>query len=429
MRRNAASGWRERGRLIVGDGVNYYVPAVALGVVLLAKLPALVRGWRSPMVRAVNALLAMACAAFAFSAPPTIVVVNRFTGISNFSAPLVYCILCAYSCACLVLVENWREDSRVETRTRRRVLAWVLAYGLVIAAIIGCFVVGDAPVERLRDFDTYYATTPFIREMLVLYMVAHTVAAFATTVVCWRWALDISRETHETAVSTTGRSLKIGLILLVVGFLVNGVFGVAKLTAVGARWAGHDWDVLNRMAGSFISLNAGVCMCGFLLPVFGPWLVERVWRPWRTFAALRPLSALVGPPGEGPGKQMFLTTPWYSSPEQLLMYRLTNIRDGMLRLRAYCDDEVREAAHREAVARGASDRDAVATGLAVMFGAAAADRIRKSPAEEFRSSRAALELRAAEAEDRDLMTRMARVLTAVPACRDRRPSPAAAEVE
>ncbi|MEV6957561.1 DUF6545 domain-containing protein [Streptomyces sp. NPDC051183] len=413
----------------MGEGVNFYVPAVALGVVLLAKLPALVRGWRSPMVRAVNALLAMACAAFAFSAPPTIAVVNRFTGISNFSAPLVYCILCAYSCACLVLVENWREDSRVETRTRRRVRAWVLAYGIVIVAIIGCFIAGEAPVERPRDFDTYYATTPFIGEMLVLYLVAHTVAAFATTVVCWRWALEISRETHGTAVSSVGRSLKIGLIFLVVGFLVNVVFGVAKLTAIGARWAGRDWDVVNRMAGSFISLNAGVCMCGFLLPVFGPWLVERVWRPWRTFAALRPLSVLVGPSGGVPGKQMFLTTPWYSSPEQLLMYRLTNIRDGMLRLRAYCDDGVREAAYREAVAQGASERDAVATGLTAMFGVAAADRVRKSPADEPRSSRAALELRAAEDEDRELMTRMARVLAASPASAGQRRSLAAADAE
>ncbi|MFJ6795090.1 DUF6545 domain-containing protein [Streptomyces sp. NPDC091268] len=396
----------------MGEGVNYYVPAVALGLVLVAKLPALVRGWRSPMVRAVNALLAMACAAFVFSAPPTIVVVNRLTGVSNFSAPFVYCILCAYSCACLVLVENWREDSRFETRSRRRVQAWVLAYGLVIVAIIACFAAGEAPVERLRDFDTYYATTPFIREMLVLYMLAHATAAFATTAVCRRWALDISRETRTTEASIVGRSLQIGLGFLVVGFLVNGIFGLVKLTAVCARWAGRDWDVLNRMAGSFISLNAGVCMCGFLLPVFGPWLVGRVWRPWRAFAALRPLGALVGASASGSGKQMFLATPWYSSPEQLLMYRLTNIRDGMLRLRGYCDDDVREAARRDALARGVGERDAVAHGLAAMFEAAAAARAARSPADGPRSVRAAEALRTAEAEDRDLMTRVARALPA-----------------
>ncbi|MFD9334452.1 DUF6545 domain-containing protein [Streptomyces sp. NPDC060028] len=376
-----------------------------------------------------NALLAMACAAFAFSAPPTIVFVNRFTGVSNFSAPFVYCILCAYSCACLVLVENWREDSRVETRSRRRVRAWVVAYGLVIVAIIGCFIAGEAPVERLLDFDTYYATTPFIREMLVLYMLAHTVAAFATTVVCWRWALDMSRETRKAAVSTSARSLQIGLVFLVFGFLVNVVFGAVKLIAVGARWAGHDWDVLNRMAGSFISLNAGVCMCGFLLPVFGPWLLERVWRPWRSFSTLRPLSELVGTPVTGPGKQMFLTTPWYSSPEQLLMYRLTNIRDAMLRLRAYCDDDVREAARQEAVARGADEQDAVATGLAAMFKAAAADRAGKSPAGADQSSRAAQALRAAEVEDRGLMTRMARALPGLPPARPSRPAATAVTVD
>ncbi|MFB6635164.1 hypothetical protein ACFCWY_35260 [Streptomyces sp. NPDC056362] len=40
-------------------GVNYYIPACVVFVVLMAKLPALKRGWRLPMVRTVNVALAL----------------------------------------------------------------------------------------------------------------------------------------------------------------------------------------------------------------------------------------------------------------------------------------------------------------------------------------------------------------------------------
>src|SRR4029078_4307886 len=87
---------------------DYYLPALALGIAFVAKLPALRRGWRNPLVRSVCFLVFAAGICFFFAAPPTIKAVNDLTGVPNFSGPLVYCIMSAFSCACLVLIVNWR---------------------------------------------------------------------------------------------------------------------------------------------------------------------------------------------------------------------------------------------------------------------------------------------------------------------------------
>ncbi|MFD9334448.1 DUF6545 domain-containing protein [Streptomyces sp. NPDC060028] len=396
------------------EGVNYYVPAAVLAVALLAKLPALLRGWRSPMIRTVNFVLFLPCAGFVFSAPPTVSLVNRLSGISNLSALLVHCILTAYSCACLVLTEHWRGDSRADTGTRQRVRGWIRGCRLVIAAIVGLFCLGEAPVERPRDFDTYYATTPFIREMLVLYLLAYVVAALATTVVCWDWTVDISRNKGREGRTPVDGSLRVGLLVLVLASLANIIFGVFKLTAIAARWAGRDWDALNDSVAPFISTSGVMVGFGFLVPVFGPRLIERVWQPFLTVVALRPLWRLVRHQSTASRNRVLLTTPWYSGPEQLLVYRMTHIHDWMLDLCAYCTDEVRRLAHRRAKEDGFEEREAVALGLAAMFKAAAHDRARESPADEDQSVLAALALRSAEAQHRGLLVAISRALPAAP---------------
>ncbi len=40
----------------------------------------------------------------------------------------------------------------------------------MIVALWVLFLPADAPAERLRDLDTYYATTPFMREEILLYL-------------------------------------------------------------------------------------------------------------------------------------------------------------------------------------------------------------------------------------------------------------------
>ncbi|MCX5199363.1 hypothetical protein OOK31_36755 [Streptomyces sp. NBC_00249] len=131
--------------------------------------------------------------------------------------------------------------------------------------------------------------------------------------------------------------------------------------------------------------------------------------------ALRPLWRLVCHPVTGAGDALLLPTPWYATPEQRLMSRITSAYDWILKLRAYYNDDVRAAAYRQAKQNGEPERDAVVSGLAVMLRAAAEDRAREAPAGDEQSTRAALAFRSAEAMYPDLIVRISRALPSVPA--------------
>ncbi|MFD3327279.1 DUF6545 domain-containing protein [Streptomyces sp. NPDC058701] len=396
------------------DGANYYIPAAVLGTAVLVKSPALVRGWREPAVRAVHALLLLPCAGFLLSAPPTVTAVNRITGISNLSALLVHCIMTAYACASLVLLVHWRADATESARTRRRVRGWKAGCAVVIAALVGLFALADVPSERPRDFDTYYATTPFVSEMLVLYLLAYVAAGVATTGLCWSWMLDIGRKADPEERTALDTSLWVGLLVLVVGGLGNVIFGLFKLTAIAARWAGRDWDALNEGLSHFMSASGTVIGVGLLVPAYGPGLIDRVWHPLFSLAALRPLWRLVRRSGPTPGRTMFLPPSWYAGPEQVLLYRMTTIHDWMFELGGHCSGAVRERAYRESRARGAGEREAVAAGLAAMFTAAVEARARNAPPSTEEGVLAAAAVRAAEAGDRDLLGSISQALAVGP---------------
>ncbi|MFE2560225.1 DUF6545 domain-containing protein [Streptomyces sp. NPDC059352] len=395
--------------------MNLYIPAAALGIVLVVKLPSLVRRWPSPVVRSVNAVIFLQAAAFFFSAPPTIAVINEMTGVSNFSAVLVYCTLSAYACACRVLMENWREDVEVLPRTRRRVRRWIWGHGVVTVLLIGCFVWGEAPVERQRDFETYYANTPFIREMVLLCLFSVTAAAAAAAGACWKWARDIRREFPERK-TPAGGLLRMGLTVLAVGFLTNVTYGTAKLAAVVAAWSGRDWEPLNRAAMSFACLGTLLVAVGFLIPIVGPWITSQVFGPLRTLRSLGPLRRTICRVG-GPRGRMRLPTAWYAGPGRRLTDRMTDIHDRMLELGAYCSEEVRADAYTRAREGGRTEAESVAFGLAAMFSAAADARALGIPADKEQGVAAVRALRAAEATYDDLLVGISRALPARPSCR------------
>ncbi|MFD7535235.1 MAB_1171c family putative transporter [Streptomyces sp. NPDC059819] len=340
--------------------LGYYVPAVLLATGFACRVPGMRRTWRDPLLRTVNTLLIVASSVLFFAAPTTIALVNRVTGVPNFSGPLVYSILTAYNAACLVMIINWRGGP--PEAARRASLRCLAAYALVIVALFTLFALGDHSKERLRDLDTYYANTPYIREMIVLYLVAHSIASLVTTVLCWKWSVRV----HGW--------LRVGLVLIVSGYLLNLVFDVLKFGAVGARWSGHDWDWLSTDAAPPVaSVSALLVAAGFIVPLVGPRL-SHTWQSWSAYRRLGPLwrALHAGPTVEGGSVRMA----WWSPAELRLTYREAGILDGFLSLAPYFDLALHAAARSAAAGAGADPRRAKAVADAAMITAALTARAR-----------------------------------------------------
>ncbi|MBZ3905116.1 MULTISPECIES: MAB_1171c family putative transporter [Streptomyces] len=336
------------------DGPSYYIPAVAMTIALASKTPALLRNRRDPLIRSVCALMTLAALVFCFAAPPTITQLNHVTGVTNISAPVVYFLLSAFSGSCLVLITNWRGGPPETTRRLSR--RWIAGYGAVCAAIVLLFVLGEAPVERVRDFDTYYADTPFLREMIVLYLVGFTVAGVAMNVMCWRWALQVRGW------------LRAGLLIIASGFLLNVPFAAVKLIAVVARWQGADLDHLSTdVAPLLASAGAQVGAVGFCLPLAGERLDDS-WTIWSMYRRLGPLWRELRPVWGQASHEVRIS--WWAPARLRMTQRESDIHDGMLSLYPYFDSEVRARAYDAAVASGSEPVQARAEADAAMVTAA-----------------------------------------------------------
>ncbi|MEU9103269.1 MAB_1171c family putative transporter [Streptomyces xanthophaeus] len=336
------------------NGEDYYIPAAAMAIALAFKVPALRHNWRDPLLRSVCALLTLAGLVFTFAAPPTIAAVNRWTGIVNVSAPLVYCLITAFSASCLVLMVNWRGGPPEETRRISR--RWILAYSIVIVALVALFALGETPVERLRDFDTYYANTPYIGMMITLYLLAHHVAAVVMVVLCWRWSLQVRGW------------LRVGLVIIVSGYIFNLTYDATKMTAVVARWLGNDLDGLSTYAAPpLASLGALISAIGFVVPLVCQRLSDN-WHTWTTYRRLGTLwhEMQISAPSGTPSVQMS----WWTAGELRVIQRESDIHDGFLHLGPYFDTRHRDDAYARAVAAGADEETARAVADAAMVAAA-----------------------------------------------------------
>ncbi|MER7045866.1 MAB_1171c family putative transporter [Streptomyces jumonjinensis] len=333
--------------------LGFYGPAALGGLAFLLRLPGLIRNPRDPMLRAVAMLLVTGWGVFFFGALPTIAKVNEMTGVPNFSAPLVYTILTAFSGSCIVLIINWQGSPPERIRRATRWCAGI--YGLVCVALFVLFALGDAPEERLRDLDTYYATTPYIREMIVLYLLAHTVSAIIMTFLCRRWSRDVSGV------------LRVGLFLMVVGYLLTLVYDVCKFTAVGARWAGHDWSTLSTdIARPLASAASLLIATGLGLPL----VVQRLEAPWREWSRYRRLGPLWRLLREVAAARPSVRISLLSPAGVRLLQRESDIHDGLLTLHPYLDPEIRARALLDALASGVCRKDAEAAAEAAMVVAA-----------------------------------------------------------
>ncbi|MFG2947404.1 MAB_1171c family putative transporter [Streptomyces adustus] len=334
-----------------GFSISFWIPTAVLTVALLIKLPTIIRLWKDPLLRAVGGLLLLACSVFVFVAPSTIAWTNRVTGVPNISAPWVYSLLTAFCGSCLLLIIAWRNGLSDRSAETRRAMRWVvLGYTGVIVVLWVLFALADAPVERLTDLDTYYANTPYMREMIVLYLLAHAVAVLITSRLLWNW------------VRTDGLDawLRWGLTFLGAGYGLNLIFDVSKSTAVAARWTGHDLDLLSTgVAPPVACLSAIAIAVGFILPHVGQYLHDR-WRLRLAHRELRPLYLLTRSVAGGGVPRLPRGT-----AELRLTRRETFIRDVLLPLARHIDVELRGRAHEAARALGFPPQRAEALAAAV----------------------------------------------------------------
>ncbi|MFC7818939.1 MAB_1171c family putative transporter [Streptomyces sp. NPDC057367] len=351
--------------------IPYALPAVLLILALSLKTPTFVRAWKDPDVRATSLLLLLASAVFLSVAPASIHKINTVTGVPNIAAPWVYSLLTAFCGSCLTMVITWRDEPSPRRRARIRRI-WLIYTGIVVA-LWATYLLADVPAERIYDLDTYYATEPWMREHILLYLAAHMVSALVAAYMIWKWISKV-----------TDAWLKAGLVFLQAGYAFGLVFDVAKLAAVGARWAGVNWDWLStRLAPPFAILDASLVGIGFILPQGGPFLQKWI-RDQRTYRRLRPLARAIRRVAPSAARARVGR---FAPLDLRLLQRQQRIHDGLLRLAPHVDAELLRCAFDEA--RAAGHRDERARGIAGAIAVRAALEAFLTPAADADDDRAA----------------------------------------
>ncbi|MEV5729988.1 MULTISPECIES: MAB_1171c family putative transporter [Streptomyces] len=313
----------------------YALPTVLLLAGLGAKFPTFVRSWRNPDARATWLVLLWASGVFLSVAPASIHAINTVTGVPNFAAPWSYSLLTGFSGACLAMIITWREEP--SPRRRRRVrFVWAIHAGTITALWI-TFVLADVPEERIYDLDTYYATTPWMREHILLYLLEFLISTLVATYMIWTWIYQVG-----------ARWLKTGLLFLQTGYAFGVVYALAKLTAVAARWTGTDWDWLSTyLAPPFAILGATLVAVGFILPVIGPFL--QTWpREQLAYWRLRSLAQVIDDVAPSAVRARVSR---FAPLDLRLLQRQQHIHDGLLRLAPHLDHELYRRAYQAASAR------------------------------------------------------------------------------
>jgi len=350
------------------SGAINYISFGLLTVALLFRLPDLRRHSSDPSLRAIIAVLGFASLCFLFGAPPTVTVINRVTGIPNLAAPLTYGAITAYSASSLVLIACWRGGPSIRRTSRN----WIYGYAGVLLCIAVLFAVGNHAVVRRTDFDTYYAKTPWVAEMVVLYLLAHLTAATVSAVWSLRWA-------RETEVRQRPW-LRASLMTIATGTLLTAGYSISKLTAIGACWSGQDWPAVGTSVSSLCAgLGALLTVTGFLLPMAGHHLSG-----WADFVRLASLDALLDPVL----KDHALRVERPHSPFLWSTWRRSTILNGLHEIEMFLDKELYDQVYTaelrrlqgtgELRDRKDAEPEAVATAWAVTIAKAARRCARRS---------------------------------------------------
>jgi hypothetical protein len=319
----------------VDSATAVYWACAAVGYIALAfKVRDALGSPGRPMAWCVCAAIFLGSTNMFLAGPVTIASLERVTGVPNISAPLIYSNIIALCVSVLILVAYWRDPQGGPPWPVVR--WWLLGGALIILTMLLLFAVGDAPVSRPVDFDTYYATTPYIREFITIYPIAYASAAIWIGVAAWRGSRQV-----------TSPWLRRGLLIVSVGNFVGLIFGVCKLVAVTARWFGGDLDDLSsHVAPSVAGLALVIVAVGFTAPLWGTPISH-----YRAYRRLRPLWKSLTSATPSVAKPIPLK--WWNL-ELRLTRRLTEIQDGRLALRAHFDPARAETAANEAARQGLS---------------------------------------------------------------------------
>ena len=256
--------------------ISYSIPTALLVIAVLLKLPTLVRAWRDPNVKATTLLLSFATAVNISVTPVNIKRLNHLTGVPNIASPWIYSFLTAFCATALTMIMRWREEPSARRQRRMRRIYWTYA-GIVVLLWV-TFLLAHVPEPRIYDLDTYYASTPWMSEHILLYLGAHMVTSLVAAYMLVKWFPEVEN-----------RWLKSGVVFLQLGFASGLVFDGAKLTAISARWSGHNWDSLSTKVAPPFALLAGILVAmGFIVPQAGP--LQQKWiRDRREYRRLRSL--------------------------------------------------------------------------------------------------------------------------------------------
>lgn len=341
-----------------GQSIAAWVTAALVWTAAVYQVRALFRRPGNPSRWTVCAALFLAGAAVSSGAPATIIYLNRLSGVPNFGMLVLYVLLVAVGASARLMLGYWHSPTEPAGRTAWR---WAAAYALLIPVICALFALGDAPVERLTDFDTYYATVPLIAACIVLYLLALAAMAGSVGVTCWGWA------------AVAGRPwLRRGLRVLTASAAIEVTFCAIRLSAVAARWAGADWNTLNTKVAPVFAFAAPLfAAVGVALPACGQGLT-RLWDRWNRYRAYRKLHPLWNALRRATPQIVPPTRPPWWDIDLRLTRRLAEINDGRLALRSYADAHITEAACREGHRHGLEGDELAAVVEAARLKAAAA---------------------------------------------------------
>ncbi|MEV8504548.1 MAB_1171c family putative transporter [Actinoplanes sp. NPDC051475] len=341
-----------------------YILTAAGGMIAVGfKFRYLRQRWQAPQIWALCASIFTASISWWAAAPTNIHLLNDATGFSNFTALLVYCLGVSFAASTLTLAVFWRYEP---ASARPKVLAIIAGYAATIAFMIGLFSISDVAVERVTDFETYYARQPTIAAMLMIYNVSAGSGLGILSFACLSWARSSDYADRPW--------LRRGLRLYGIGTFGAVLMFVEKTLAVVINWVGLHWlDTVNVMLPLFVGPPAmAAVLSAVVLPIWGPRLSQLPhWlRRWRAFWTLRPMHQVLHRVDPA---LVFVASGKRFDPYHRVRRQLTELSDFRWTLTPLFDPAVAETARRLGHEAGLAGEQLRATAEAAQLKAALAN--------------------------------------------------------